>query len=255
MKSTKEIMPANAVLQVKNFSKRFVVHEQGTTIPSAHQVSLDVYEKSLTAIVGPTGAGKSSILKGIYRTYLATEGEVYYRTQKGELVDLVAIDEHQIIQLRRDEIGFVTQFLYYLPRQSTLDVVAQPLVKRGIKLEAAREKACSVLARMNLPERLWTLSPATFSGGEKQRVNLARGLVARPRLLLLDEPTSSLDPVTTNNVVSLIEELKNEGVAMLAIFHQPELVERLADHTVTIQAPFSSMNTENSTLPLEEIAS
>ena len=254
MRETQKMMGTNVVLQVKNFSKQFLVHEQGTSIPSANQVSFDVYQQSLTAIVGPTGAGKSSVLKGIYRTYLPTQGEIRYRTKDGTIVDLAAVDEHQIIQLRRDEIGFVTQFLHFLPRQSAQDVVVQPLVKRGINLEAAQGQARSILARMNLPERLWTLSPATFSGGEKQRVNLARGLVAKPRLLLLDEPTASLDPMTTDSVVSLIEELKNEGLAMLAIFHQPELVERLADHTVSIQAPLHPVNTENTKLPLEDIA-
>lgn len=248
------MVDTNAVLQVKKFSKQFVVHEQDTLIPSANQVSFDVYERSLTAIVGPTGAGKSSVLKGIYRTYLPTQGEILYRTKHGEIVDLATVDEHRIIKLRRDEIGFVTQFLHFLPRQSAQDVVAQPLVKRGINLEAAQDQARSLLARINLPEKLWMLSPATFSGGEKQRVNLARGLVAKPRLLLLDEPTASLDPMTTDSVVSLIAELKNEGVAMLAIFHQPELVKRLADHTVTIQTPLNTGNTENRKLPLEGIA-
>lgn len=248
------MMGANDVLRVRNFSKQFIVHEQGTSIPSAHQVSFDVFERSLTAIAGPTGAGKSSVLKGIYRTYLPSEGEILYRTREGELVDLATADEHRVIQLRRDEIGFVTQFLHFLPRQSTQDVVAQPLVKRGVPLEAAQAQARTMLSRMNLPERLWTLSPATFSGGEKQRVNLARGLVAKPRLLLLDEPTASLDPVTTERVVTLIEELKNEGVAMLAIFHQPELVERLADHTITIQAPLTTDNSESTEFPLEDIA-
>jgi len=247
-------MNTNAVLRVQNFSKQFILQEQGVSIPSAHQVSFDVFERSLTALVGPTGAGKSSVLKGIFRTYLSTEGEILYRTQAGDVVDLATADEHRVIQLRRDEIGFVTQFLHFLPRQSTQDVVAQPLIKRGMNIDEARDKARSLLARMNLPERLWTLSPATFSGGEKQRVNLARGLVAKPRLLLLDEPTASLDPNTTELVVSLIEELKNEGVAMLAIFHQPELVERLADKSVTIQAPVSRQSKYNRELNLEKIA-
>lgn len=244
-------MNTNVVLQVQNFSKQFILQEQGISIPSAHQVNFEVVEGSLTALVGPTGAGKSSVLKGIYRTYLPTEGKLLYRSRDGDIVDIATLDEHRIIQLRRDEIGFVTQFLRCLPRQSTQDVVAQPLIKRGVTVDEARTKARSVLARLKLPERLWTLSPATFSGGEKQRVNLARGLVAKPRLLLLDEPTASLDPTTTECVVSLIESLKKEGIAMLAIFHQPELVERLADKLVTIEAPANREHTEH---PLEDIA-
>ena len=142
-----------------------------------------------------------------------------------------------MLQLRHEEIGFVTQFLFCLPRQSTLDVVAHPLVVRGMSREAAREKAAEMLASLNLPERLWSISPATFSGGEKQRVNLARGLVARPRLLLLDEPTASLDPVTAERVITLIEQIKAEGVAMLAIFHHPELTQRLGDCVVALTPP------------------
>ena len=254
------MLEKNRVLHVKNFSKQFLVHEQGTSIPSAHQVSFEVFAQSLTAIVGPTGAGKSSVLKGIYRSYLPSSGEILYRSRQGKIMDLATADEHRIIQLRRHEIGFVTQFLHCLPRQSTQDVVAQPLVRRGASLKEAQAQARLILARLNLPERLWTLSPATFSGGEKQRVNLARGLVAKPRLLLLDEPTASLDPKTTECVVRLIEELKAEGVAILAIFHQPELVERLADQSVTIQMPSlnNPLNTQSTSpitdLPLEDIA-
>ena len=244
-------MNTNIVLRVQNFSKNFMLQEQGISIPSAHQVNFDVAEGALTALVGATGVGKSTVLKGIYRTYLPTEGKLLYHSRKGDLVDLATLGDHQVIQLRRDEIGFVTQFLYCLPRQSAQDVVAQPLIKQGENIDDARAKARSVLARLNLPERLWTLSPATFSGGEKQRVNLARGLVAKPRLLLLDEPTASLDPTTTECVISLIDTLKKEGIAMLAIFHQHALVERLADKTVMIEAPVGTEITEQT---IEDIA-
>ncbi|HET19551.1 MAG TPA: ATP-binding cassette domain-containing protein, partial [Chromatiales bacterium] len=128
-------------------------------------------------------------------------------------------------------------FLYCLPRRGARDVVAEPLLARGASLAEAREAACQLLAALNVPERLWAVPPATFSGGEKQRVNLARGLLARPRLLLLDEPTASLDPVTTDRVVELLNGLKKDGVAMLAIFHHPDLVERLADDVVTLTPP------------------
>jgi alpha-D-ribose 1-methylphosphonate 5-triphosphate synthase subunit PhnL len=225
------------VLRVEGYSKQFPLHEQGVVIPSSRHLDLEVYAGSLTALVGITGSGKSSVLKGIYRTYLPTSGRLIYTTATGEEVDLARADEHRILELRRNQIGFVTQFLHFLPRQPTDLVVAQPLVQRGRPVEEARARAHEMLAALNLPERLWGISPATFSGGEKQRVNLARGLVARPRLLLLDEPTSSLDQLTTERVVRLLEELKNEGVAMLAIFHQPELVERMAERVVELQAP------------------
>jgi alpha-D-ribose 1-methylphosphonate 5-triphosphate synthase subunit PhnL len=225
------------VLGVEGYTKQFSLHEQGVVIPSSQDVNLQVDAGSLTALIGPTGSGKSSVLKGIYRTYLPTAGRLRYTTVAGEEVDLAQADEYRILELRRNEIGFVTQFLHFLPRQPSDLVVAQPLVQRGRPVKEARALAHETLAALNLPERLWGVSPATFSGGEKQRVNLARGLVARPRLLLLDEPTASLDPATSERVVRLIEELKHEGVAILAIFHQPELVERLADRVVELQPP------------------
>jgi alpha-D-ribose 1-methylphosphonate 5-triphosphate synthase subunit PhnL len=241
-------MTQSAVLRVERYAKQFILHEQNKVIPSSYDVNLEVCSGSLTALTGPTGAGKSTVLKGIYRTYLPTHGRILYKTQAGDVVDLVQADEHRILELRRHEIGFVTQFLHFLPRQSTEDVVAQPLVHRGWPLERARDAAQEILAAMNLPERLWCISPATFSGGEKQRVNLARGFVAKPRLLLLDEPTASLDPQTEECVVDLIEQLKREGVALLAIFHDPGLVKRIADQVVKLKLPSVTES------PLEKIA-
>lgn len=232
------------ILKINGFAKHFTLHEQGKQIPSSHNVNLEVYAGELTALIGPTGAGKSSVLKGIYRTYLPSAGEIFYRDRYGELVDLAQADEYRMLQLRHEEIGFVTQFLFCLPRQSTLDVVAHPLVVRGESRESARSKAAEMLTALNLPERLWSISPATFSGGEKQRVNLARGLVAKPRLLLLDEPTASLDPVTAGRVVGIIEDIKREGVAMLAIFHHPELTQRLGDRVVELTPPSAFIQTQ-----------
>ncbi|PPD50069.1 MAG: phosphonate C-P lyase system protein PhnL [Methylotenera sp.] len=232
------------ILKINGFAKHFTLHEQGKQIPSSHNVNLEVYAGELTALIGPTGAGKSSVLKGIYRTYLPSAGEILYRDRHGEMVDLAQADEYRMMQLRHEEIGFVTQFLFCLPRQSTLDVVAHPLVVRGESREAARSKAAEMLAALNLPERLWSISPATYSGGEKQRVNLARGLVAKPRLLLLDEPTASLDPVTAERVIGIIEGIKQEGVAMLAIFHHPELPQRLGDRVIELTPPSAVSKTQ-----------
>jgi alpha-D-ribose 1-methylphosphonate 5-triphosphate synthase subunit PhnL len=240
----KEIGLNSTILKVAGFSKSFRLHEQGKTIPASSNVNLEVHQGKLTALIGPTGAGKSSVLKGIYRTYLPSTGKIIYHRENGLQIDLVQADEQTMLDLRRDEIGFVTQFLFCLPRMATLDVVAQPLYARGIAREESQQRAVEMLRQMDLPERLWSISPATFSGGEKQRVNLARGLVSRPRLLLLDEPTASLDPATSDRVVSIIEDIKNEGVGMLAIFHSPDLTQRLADHVVELAPPVISTESQ-----------
>lgn len=225
------------VLQVEGYSKHFQLHEQNKSIPSSRNVSFTVNAGELTALIGPTGAGKSSVLKGIYRSYLPSAGRILYRDALGCELDLVLASEHEILELRRREIGFVTQFLHCLPRQATLDVVAQPLIVLGVARTAARQRAADLLSAMNLPEHLWSISPATFSGGERQRVNLARSLIAKPRLLLLDEPTASLDPETADRVIGLIEGLKAEGTAILAVFHHPETTRRLADQVVELAPP------------------
>ncbi len=229
-----------AILKIDGLSKQFQLHDQNKLIPSCAQVQLEVFAGELTALVGPTGAGKSSVLKAIYRTYLPSGGRIVYRDANDSLTDLAQASEHRMLELRKHELGFVTQFLHCLPRKSAVEVVAEPLVTRGTRRDLAAERARELLALLNVPERLWGVPPATFSGGEKQRVNLARGLIARPRLLLLDEPTASLDPATTDRVVELLQSIKAEGVAMLAIFHHPELVERLADRVVKLKPPVAA---------------
>lgn len=229
-----------AILKIDGLSKQFQLHEQNKLIPSCAQVQLDVFAGELTALIGPTGAGKSSVLKAIYRTYIPCSGRILYRDANGTVTDLAQASEHRMLALRKLDLGFVTQFLHCLPRKSAVEVVAEPLVTRGASRDVAAERARELLALLNVPERLWAVPPATFSGGEKQRVNLARGLIARPRLLLLDEPTASLDPATTDRVVELLKAIKAEGVAMLAIFHHPELVDRLADRVVTLTPPISA---------------
>jgi alpha-D-ribose 1-methylphosphonate 5-triphosphate synthase subunit PhnL len=234
-----------AILRVEKFTKSFHLHEQGKEIPSAANVDLAVYPGQLTAIIGPTGSGKSSVLKGIYRTYLPSGGRLLYTTAAGVTVDLASASELQILQLRRVEIGFVTQFLDCLPRKPAEAVVAQPLLSRGVARDEAIARARELLDRLAVPERLWGVPPATFSGGEKQRVNLARGLVSRPRLLMLDEPTASLDPATVDRVVELLREMKQAQVGMLAIFHQPALTARLADHVVELRPPGAHVTEES----------
>ena len=232
-------MNETEVLKIEQYCKHFQLHERQKTIPSTQNINLSVHQGQLTALVGPTGSGKSSVLKGVYRTYLPASGRILYRNPSNQIIDLAQADEQVILGLRRDEIGFVTQFFYALPRKSTLEIVAQPLYQKGIAPGEARTRASEILTMMQIHERLWEVSPATFSGGEKQRVNLARSFVTQPRLLLLDEPTASLDAATTEVIIHLIEKLKQEGTAILAIFHQQELVQRLADEVVTLEPPFS----------------
>lgn len=223
------------ILRTKNLSKSFCLHEQGKHIPSIQGVSLDVQAGKLTALTGPSGVGKSSLLKCIYRTYLPNAGIIGYHTDEGEWIDLVQASEQEILQLRRTEISFVTQFLHCLPRQATIDVIAKPLFDLGVDRAEARIRAKELLSQIRLPERLWEISPSTFSGGEKQRVNLARAVILRPRLLLLDEPTASLDRASVEQVIEMIHGLKKAGTGILAIFHDPKLVKELADFEVMLQ--------------------
>lgn len=234
--SIKNNSPSDLILQVKELTKNFNLHEQGKILPGIPAISLTVKSGQLTALTGVSGAGKSSLLKCIYRSYLPQSGEIYYYTAEGNWIDIATAKEYEILNLRRQEISFVTQFLHCLPRQTTLDVVARPLFDLGYERSEARNKAAILLKKMQLPERLWTISPATFSGGEKQRVNLARGIVSSPRLLLLDEPTASLDADTSQLVIELIQSVKQMGAGILAVFHSPELINILADDVVMVES-------------------
>jgi alpha-D-ribose 1-methylphosphonate 5-triphosphate synthase subunit PhnL len=182
---------------------------------------------------GPSGAGKSSILKMLYGNYSADEGQIIV-DHAGQLVDLAKASPRTILQVRRDTIGYVSQFLRTVPRVSALDVVAEPLVARGQTRTAARDRAGELLGRLNLPEKLWALPPATFSGGEQQRVNIARGFITPHPVLLLDEPTASLDAKNREVVIELIADKKAAGVALLGIFHDADVREAVADRIIDV---------------------
>lgn len=225
---------ADWVLKAEKLEKHFYLHEQARQIPSTYQVSFDLRPGQLLAITGRSGSGKSSLLKCVWRTYLPTGGHLWLRETDGTVTDLASVSERRMLFLRRTQLSYVSQFLHCLPRKSALDVVAQPLVDGGMPREAAREKAAALLLRLNVPTHLWSVAPGTFSGGEQQRINLAHGLIRQTRLLLLDEPTASLDPVSRECAISLLREMKATGTAMLAIFHDPALVAALADGEVRV---------------------
>ncbi|OQX16575.1 MAG: phosphonate C-P lyase system protein PhnL [Desulfobulbaceae bacterium A2] len=220
------------MLIVRQLCKNFTIHALGGEIIGAlADVSFEVARGDFLALAGPSGAGKSSILKCIYRTYLPNGGSVLYDSAAFGRVDLVRLPERQVITIRQREMGYVAQFLQVIPRVSALDLVAEPLRRRhGLSVEEARERAASLLARLRIPARLFDASPATFSGGEQQRVNIARAICWQPRLMLLDEPTASLDADSIDIVLELLMELRQAGTTMIGIFHDPAVMERIASH-------------------------
>jgi alpha-D-ribose 1-methylphosphonate 5-triphosphate synthase subunit PhnL len=195
------------------------------------EVSLSVSPGECLVLSGPSGAGKSSVLKMVYGNYSTERGRILVNTGV-ERVDVAAADPRQILVLRRSTIAYVSQFLRVVPRVPARDVVAEALIAQGALREAARHSAEILLDRLNVPVRLWDLPPATFSGGEQQRVNVARGFITHHPLLLLDEPSASLDAENKQVVVELVREKKAAGVAILGIFHDADVREAVADRTV-----------------------
>lgn len=218
------------MIQIENLSKSFTLHNQGSAvIPVMAGASLIVRPGECVGLTGQSGAGKSTLMRMVYGNYLAAVG----RLVVGDL-DLVTAAPREIIALRRHTLGYVSQFLRVVPRVPTLDVVAEPLLALGRPPAEARSHAEGLLARLNIPERLWALSPTTFSGGEQQRVNIARGFVHAYPALLLDEPTASLDAVNREVVLTLIEEAKARGAAILGIFHDEAARARICDRLVDV---------------------
>ncbi len=225
-------MPTPVV--VSEVSKSFTMHLRGgIRLPVVESVSFALKAGECAVLGGPSGAGKSSILKMLYGNYAVDAGQIIVE-HRGQLVDLATASPRTVLALRRDTIGYVSQFLRTVPRVSALDVVAEPLLARGTGRDEARSKAGELLARLNLPERLWSLPPATFSGGEQQRVNIARGFITPHPVLLLDEPTASLDARNREVVVEMIAGKKREGAALLGIFHDADVREAVADTVVDV---------------------
>jgi alpha-D-ribose 1-methylphosphonate 5-triphosphate synthase subunit PhnL len=208
-----------AVLKIESLHKCFTLHQQGgVRIPVFEGLQAIVEAGESVAVTGPSGRGKSSLLKLIYGTYRASSGHIHVR--KGDdWHDVVGAAPHEILALRRSTIGYVTQFLRVIPRVPAEVIVAEPLLERGIDEDKALARARYLLGFLNIPERLWHLSPMTFSGGEQQRVNIARGFAASFPLLLLDEPTASLDAENRKRVMQLVHEARSNGSAIVAVFH------------------------------------
>ena len=223
-----------AMIELRNAEKTFVMHLQGgIRLPVMHGVTFDVNAGECVVLSGPSGAGKSSILKMIFGNYRCDGGTIVVR-HMGTTVDVASAEPRQILSVRRDTIGYVSQFLRAVPRVAAIDVVAEPLLNAGVSREEAHARAGALLKRLNIGERLWQLPPSTFSGGEQQRVNIARGFISDLPILLLDEPTASLDAANRAVVVDLVAEKKRAGVAMVAIVHDDEVRHLIADRLIDV---------------------
>lgn len=233
-------MNQDAVLSVQDVSKTFTLHLQGAQrLPVVNGLTFDVPRGACVVLGGESGSGKSSVMKMVYGSYGVDSGRILLAqdpAQDAAVLDLATALPRQVLAARRTTMGYVSQFLRAVPRVPAIDVVAEPLVDSGVARESARERAGELLARLSIPERLWQLPPATFSGGERQRVNIARGFVLERSLLLLDEPTASLDARNREVVIGLIRESLARGVGILAIFHDADVRDAVADATVDVQA-------------------
>ena len=218
------------MINVENLCKNFTLHNQGAAvIPVMENAHFTVAPGECVALTGNSGAGKSTLMRMIYGNYLTQSGSIWI----GD-VDVANAEPREIIALRRQTLGYVSQFLRVVPRVPTLDVVAEPLLAVGTTRATALQRAEQLLSRLNIPETLWSLSPTTFSGGEQQRVNIARGFAHPYPAMLLDEPTASLDATNRETVLSLIEEAKARGAAIIGIFHDQPARDRVADREINV---------------------
>lgn len=218
------------MILIENLSKFFTLHNQGgAVIPVMAGASLSVAPGECVGLTGQSGAGKSTLMRMVWGNYLAAGGRIMVGG-----TDVATASPREIIALRRETLGYVSQFLRVVPRVPTLEVVAEPLLALGTPADAAKARAAELLRRLNIPERLWGLSPTTFSGGEQQRVNIARGFAHPYPALLLDEPTASLDATNREVVLRLIGEAKARGAAILGIFHDEAARARVCDRLVDV---------------------
>ena len=229
-------MKDTTVLSVNDVSKTFTLHLQGSLeLPVLKDVNFSVDQGTCVVLGGDSGAGKSSVMKMVYGSYKADSGSIRVHSDE-DTVDLVQASARTILSVRRNFMGYVSQFLRVVPRVSTLDIVAEPLITEGHEPEVAHDTARELLSRLSVPERMLSIPPATFSGGEQQRVNIARGFASQRPLLLLDEPTASLDAKNRDVVVEMIRERQETGTAILRIFHDQYVRDAVADFTLDVSA-------------------
>lgn len=215
------------MLETRGLGKQFLLHLQGgVRIPVLSAVDMHVRAGECVALAGPSGAGKSTLLRSLYGNYRASTGAILVR-HEGAVIDIATAAPRDIVRIRDRTLGYVSQFLRVVPRVPAIDIVAQ--AARNTDPAAARARAASLLDRLNIPHRLHALPPATFSGGEQQRINLARGFIGRHPILLLDEPTASLDTENRDIVIAMIQEAKASGIAIVGIFHDTSVRDAVAD--------------------------
>ena len=221
-------------LELSAVTKTFIMHLRGgLRLPVLREVSFAVEPGQCVVLSGPSGTGKSSILKLIYGNYRCDAGHIYVR-HDGSETDMATALPRQILSVRQRALGYVTQCLRAVPRVAALDIVAEPLSVNSASRDNIAAQAGEMLRRFNVPERLWSLPPATFSGGEQQRINLARGLLPKHPILLLDEPTASLDADNRAVVVDIVRERKRQGAAIVAIVHDDDVRAAIADVCVDV---------------------
>ncbi|KJS22001.1 MAG: phosphonate ABC transporter ATP-binding protein [Clostridiaceae bacterium BRH_c20a] len=224
------------VIRVVGLTKQFELHQLNKKITACYDINFSLEEGQFLGITGKSGSGKSTILRCIYRTYLTRTGQIWYKSGAYGLIDLAQASERQIIHLRQKEVGYVSQFLNVMPRITARELVELAVLEMGYDLNYAKKEAIQMLAHFELDKELWDMYPNTFSGGEKLRLNIARAMVKKTRLLLLDEPTASLDNESKKRVKEVLEKLKAQGTTMLGIFHDLEFMEGICDKQFNMQA-------------------
>ena len=224
------------MIRVENLDKTFTLHLRGgIALPVLRNTGFRVDAGECVTLHGPSGAGKSTLLRSIYGNYRPQSGRILIR-HDGEMVDIVTAAPRVVLEVRKRTLGYVTQFLRVIPRVPTLDIVAEPLLARGAGLQASRDRAAELLTRLQIAEKMWDLPPATFSGGEQQRINIARGFCAAYPVLLLDEPTASLDETNRKIVINLIDDARRRGTAIVAIVHDGETRAAITTRLLPLQS-------------------